>query len=184
MEKLKSLVEGEDLKYFMDPHRDALMLGATGAFGSYQLLILLELDGEFLQFRSMSYHSCPADHQHVEATLKVLGALNYRLRFVKFGWDPSDGEIVLYGDAWIKDGDLTQEQFGQMIKAYLSLMDLNSHRIGKTIETGEDPGESVPKGPGPGGPGLPPEMQELLDQILSGLGGDDDDEDEGPVDVL
>ena len=60
MERLKSLLEGEDLKYFLDPAMDKIMLGATGVNGSYQLLILLEVENKFIQFRSMNYHSCPA----------------------------------------------------------------------------------------------------------------------------
>ena len=186
MERLKALLEGEDLKYFLDPAMDKIMLSVRGMNGSYQLLILLELEGKFIQFRSMNYHSCPVGHAHLDTTLQVLSGLNYQLRFVKFGWDPSDGEVVVYGDAWIEDGDLTQGQFGRMVHAYLSMMDLNYARIDKTIRTGEDPGE-VEKGGSRGGPsGLPPEMQELLDKLLEGIGGggDDDDDEEGPMDSI
>jgi hypothetical protein len=187
MEQLKKLLEGEDLKYFLDPALDKLMLSARGVNGSYQLLILLELEGQFIQFRSMHYHSCPVGHEHLEATLQVLGGLNFQLRFVKFGWDPSDGEIAVYGDTWIEDGDLTQKQFGRMVHAYLTMMDLNYARIDQTIRTGEDPGEIGSRKGGGGPSGLPPEMQELLDRLMEGLGGggDDDDEDEeGPIDSI
>ena len=180
MDQLKKLVEGEKLVYFLDPNRDALMLRAKGAFGDYQFVILLEIEGKFLQFRSLGYHSCPEDHEHVDAVLRVLGALNYQLRFLKFGWDPADGEVTVYGDAWLEDGTLTQGQFGRMIHAYLSIMDLNNVRIGQTITTGSDPGEVNPAAPPGGTTGLPPEMQSLLDRLLSQLsGGDDDDEDDG-----
>ncbi|MFH1764525.1 MAG: YbjN domain-containing protein [Gemmatimonadota bacterium] len=191
MERLKALLEGEKFKYFLDPAMDKLMLSARGLHGSYQLLVLLELEGQFIQFRSMNYHSCPVDHEHLAATLRVLGGLNYQLRFVKFGWDASDGEIVAYGDCWIEDGDLTQKQFGRMIHAYLAMMDLNYARIDGTVRTGEDPGEIGSDGGGGGPSGLPPVIQSLLDRFLAGLGGggggggddDDDDEkdDEGPM---
>lgn len=188
MERLKALLEGEKLKYFLDPAMDKLMLSARGLHGSYQLLILLELEGKFIQFRSMNYHSCPVGHKHLDAALQLLGGLNYQLRFVKFGWDSSDGEVVVYGDSWIEDGDLTQGQFGRMVHAYLSMMDLNYSRIDQVIRTGEDPGEIASGGGGGGPSGLPPEMQELLDKLLKGLaeGGDDDeeDDDEGPMDSI
>jgi len=178
MERLKDLLDGEDFKYFLDPAQDKLMLSARGLNGSYQMLVLLELDGRFIQFRSMHYHACPEGHESLDALLRVLGALNYQLRFLKFGWDPSDGEVVAYGDTWIEDGDITQAQFGRMIHAYLSVMDLNYARIDQTIKTGEDPGEIGP-GEGGGGPsGLPPELQSLLDRLLSGIGGDEEDEDD------
>ena len=173
MEQIKSLTEGEKLKYFLDPDRDALMMGATGVNGRYQLLLLLEVDGKFIQFRSMNYHSCPEGHEHLEATLKVLGDLNFRLRFVKFGWDPSDGEIAIYGDVWIEDGDITQKQFGRMVHAYLSMMDLNYARIDKVIKTGVDPGA----GEGGSASGLPTELQEMIDRLASQAGGGGDDGD-------
>ncbi len=182
LERLKSLLEGEDLKYYLDPALDKLMLRAKGVNGSYQFLLLLELEGKFIQFRSMEYHSCPEGHDNLDATLRVLGALNYQLRFLKFGWDPSDGEIAVYGDAWVEDGDITQGQFGRMVHAYLSVMDLNYARIDETIRTGKDPGEvGADDGEGGGTPsGLPPEMQELLDKLMAGLsgGGDEDDDDD------
>jgi hypothetical protein len=186
MDQLKMLVEEEGLVYFLDPNRDALMLRAKGSFGSYQLVILLEVEGTFLQFRSLGYHSCPEDHEHVDAVLKVLGALNYRLRFLKFGWDPEDGEITVYGDAWLEDGNLTQGQFSRMVHAYLSMMDLNNVRIGETIKTGSDPGEINPEAPPGGATGLPPEMQGLLDRLLSQLGKDDDEEEDegGEMDTI
>ncbi|MGM0668316.1 MAG: YbjN domain-containing protein [Gemmatimonadota bacterium] len=171
MAQLKKLAEGEGFKYFLDPSRDVLMMRARGAFGEYQLLVLLELGGEFLQFRSISYNTCPVDHPHLGATLQLLADLNYRLRFLKIGWDASDGEITLYGDIWIKDGTVTQKQFGQMIGAYLSMMDLNNRRFQETIRTGKDPGETLPGGAPKGSSGLPPEMQALLDKLLEGLGG-------------
>ena len=184
MERLKSLVEGEGLTYFVDPNRDALMMGAKGINGSYQLLILLEVEGKFTQFRTMNYLSCPVGHEHLDATLRVLGDLNFRLRFVKFGWDPNDGEIAVYGDAWLEDGDLTQKQFGRMINAYFTMMDLNYARIDKTIRTGKDPGDAVPSGPGGGGSGLPPELQALLDRLAGGGASDDDEDKGGSIEVL
>ena len=145
MAQLEKLVEGEDMRYFRDPTRDALMLGAKGISGRYQFMMLLELEGQFLQFRTINYQTCTADHKHLKAVLQVLGALNYRLRLAKFGWDESDGEIVVYADHWIMDGKVTQEQFSRILHNYLPAVDLSYLRIAKTIETGEDPGELDPK---------------------------------------
>ncbi len=189
MAQLKQLADGEGLKYFLDPGRDVLMMRARGAFGEYSFLVILELSGEFLQFRSISYNACRVDHPHLGVTLQLLADLNYRLRFLKLGWDAKDGEITLYGDIWIKDGTVTQKQFSRMVHSYLSMMDLNNRRIQETIRTGEDPGEvgpeSIPKGPS----GLPPEMQALLDKLLRGLGGgkkkeDEEGEEDKPLDRI
>ncbi|MFC1660298.1 YbjN domain-containing protein [Gemmatimonadota bacterium] len=93
------------------PSRDALILGVTGLHGRYQFVVVLELGGEFLQFRTLGYHACPVGHPSQSPVLKILAELNQRLRFIKFAWDPSDGEIVAYGDTWVCDGDLTEKQF-------------------------------------------------------------------------
>ncbi|NNG15794.1 MAG: hypothetical protein HKM89_04875, partial [Gemmatimonadales bacterium] len=85
MAELRKLVEGQKLRYFLDPNRDALMFGAAGVNGRYQFVILLELDGRFVQFRTVGYLHSRTDHPHLLEVLKVLGALNYKLRFVKFG---------------------------------------------------------------------------------------------------
>lgn len=146
IDKLKSLAEHQGLKYFIAPDRPALMMGFGGVAGSYQVIMLVELDGRFLQFRTVGYGQCPSDHPHVEAVLRVLGALDYKLRVTKFGWDPSDGEIVGYADLWLEDATLTQQQFAAMLGAFIPAIDQGHARIAKTIETGVDP-------EGSGGPG-------------------------------
>lgn len=182
IERLKALCEGQDLKYFVAPDRPMVMLGFTGLHGRYQVVIPLELDGRFLQVRTVGYLHCPADHPHVDAVLRVLGHLNYRLRMTKFGWDPADGEIVGYADVWLEDGDLTQAQFGALFKSLLPSIDLNYKRFKETIESGRDPGEIRPEDAV--ADGLPPEMRGILDKIRerAGKGGkkkkkpkDDDD---------
>ena len=174
-ERLQSLVNATGLNFFIDPNRDALFLAGQGMNSRYEFLILLELGGEFLQFRTLRYHFCPSDHQHLNATLRVLGEINLQVRFSKFAWDPSDGEIVVYGDIWISDSDLTKAQMDRMLKSYLSIIDLQYARIDATIKTGKDPGELNPsQGPS----GLPPEVQKVLDRIREAREGNKDGEEE------
>lgn len=162
MDKLKSLVEREGLKYFLAPDRPVLSMGFAGEAGSYQMIMLVELDGRFLQFRTVGYGLCPTVHPHVDAVLRVLGALDYKFRLTKFGWDPSDGEIVGYVDLWLEDAELTQQQFSAMLHAFLSAIDQGHARIAKTMETGVDPEGSG--GPGTGsstGTGSPDPIPDL-----------------------
>jgi Putative bacterial sensory transduction regulator len=104
----------------------------------------------------------------INELLKVLGHLNYKLRLVKFAWDPSDGEIVVYADTWLVDTELTQAQSQRVIQGYFSALDMHSSRIDKTLETGKDPGAEdlmamVERGMGSG---LPAELQKLLKDLL------------------
>jgi len=185
LDELKTILDQEGLKYFVDPKRPVVMLGARGLFGSFHCVIRLDNDGQFLQFRTVSYMYCPADHPNIAAVLRLLASLNYRLRMVKFGWDPSDGEIVVYADCWLVDSGITRQQFSRMMTSYLPTLDIFSDRIRKVIDTGDDPGD-----PGPdalmaallGGQSLPPELRELLARLRSDddsdSSADDDDDDD------
>lgn len=168
IDRLKKLCEGEDLKYFLAPDRPMVMLGFSGIHGRYQIVIPIELDGRFLQVRTIGYLHCPKDHEANRVVLEILGHLNYQLRMTKFGWDPSDGEIVAYADFWVEDGDITQGQFGALLKSLLPSIDLNYKRLTEAMETGKDPGEMRPENVL--GSGLPAELRALLDKAKAGKG--------------
>ncbi len=164
IDQLKKLAEGQGLKYFLAPDRPALLMGFAGVTGSYQVLMLVELDGRFLQFRTTGYGQCPMGHPNLEAVLRVIGDLDYRFRLAKFGWDPSDGEIVGYADLWLEDATLTPRQFAGMLGAFLPAIDLAHARIGMTLATGVDPegktgpGTGTPNSPGTGGTPTTPNL--------------------------
>lgn len=173
MHELQALLKSEGIKnFFLSPDEPKILFGAKGMNGSYQFIISLELDGEFLQFRTAQFLTCPANHPHLTEVLKVLGSENYRRRLVKFGWDARDGEIVAYADMWIKDNTLTRDQFSRIMANYLPTVDFAYSRIKTTLETGTDPRED-------GGiptsiiDGLPPELQDLarkLEEMIKGKG--------------
>jgi hypothetical protein len=167
--RLKTLCDGEGLKYFVAPDRPTVLLGFGGLNGKYQVVVPLELDGRFLQLRTMGYLRCPADNPHLPAVLKILGELNYRMRMTKFGWDPTDGEIVAYADVWLEDGDLTQQQFGALFRSLIPTIDLNYPRLTQAIHTGNDPGMQIPSPIG-GDSQLPPEVKSLLDKLRAKAG--------------
>ncbi len=139
LDQLKSLVRAEGLAFFEDPSRPAILLNFKGNNGAFMMVMLVELDGRFMQFRTVGYGSCPPGNPNLPAVLAVLGEMDYRLRLTKFGWDPSDGEIVAYADLWLEDGVLTQHQLAAMLRAFLPAIDIGLPRIMKTIETGIDP---------------------------------------------
>lgn len=144
--RIRELLEAEGLHYYLIPDREGVMLTLTGSNGRFQFLILLEDEGEFLQFRSVEYLYCPEDHPHLDATLKVLGELNYRLRLMKFGWDPRDGEIAAYVDLWIMDAEISTGQFSRMAQAYMSILDGEFPRIKEAIDSGRGPGSDEEDG--------------------------------------
>jgi hypothetical protein len=166
LDGLKALLTTEGVKYFISPDQPLLSMGFSGLTGQYQMVMHVDLDDRFLQFRTVGYLRCPADHAHLEAVLRVLGHLDYQLRLTKFGWDPADGEIVGYADLWLEDATLTQGQFSAMLHCFLSGIDLNHGRIEKTIETGTDPGEVQPGVVlAEAASRLPPELREAVEKL-------------------
>ena len=155
MDQLKALVDGIGLRYYVDPRRDALMFSVRGTHIGYQMLLVLEAEGRFLQFRSIEFMSCPKGHEHLNAVLKVMAAVNYQMRLVKHAWDVRDGEIVVLADLWVMDGTVTSAQFRRMLENYVGGMDDSHPRLSKTLQTGQDPGPTdveknaqTKKGPG------------------------------------
>ncbi len=179
-DELKKLAEGAGLTYFVAPDRPMLMMGFGGLNGHYQVVVPLELDGRFVQFRTLRYQYCPSDNPHLEAVLRVLGELDYQLRLTKFGWDPSDGEIAAYADVWLEDGTITQKQFSGILGCFLPGIDFNYPRITKTIETGTDPGELKPEDIVGAASGLPPKLRAVLERLTGKKAGE---EPEGPDEV-
>jgi hypothetical protein len=159
---LKKLLDQKKLEYYEKPGRSEVMANFSELFGKHQIVIRLEVDGTFLQFRTLGFLECPKSHPSIGPVLEVIGELNYRMRLVKFGWDPSDGEIVAYADLWLEDNDVTLQQFDRMLGNYIFSIDLSRHRLAQTIETGEDPGEVSPA-----------EIAERLKQVMAEKGGGD-----------
>lgn len=155
LDQLKRLVDAQGVKYFVAPSEPTLLMNFGGRFGTYQVIMKVEVDGRFLQFRTMGYGLCPKSHPHCDALLQVLGALDYELRMTKWGWDPRDGEIVACMDMWLEDATLTNQQFQFLLSSFLPAIDLAHQRIGVALETGVDQGlhmpepEPVPSGNGP-----------------------------------
>ena len=143
LDELRRLVDSGNFRYYVDPKKPVLLCGAQGKAGRYQFTMMLELDGRFLQFRTLHYHHCPPNSPHLGAVLDVLAQLNYQLRFVKFGRDAKDGEIVVYGDVWLMDAGLTQQQFSRVLGNFLPSLDEHYPRIAQTITTGRDPGPAA-----------------------------------------
>lgn len=149
VDRLKSLLDAQGVRYFLDPHRPVILANFAGLFGAYQVVFQVDLDGRFLLIRTLGYGSCPTSHPHCQAVLQVLGNLNFQMRCTKWGWDPSDGEIVACVDVWLEDASVTEKQFAQWLSVFLPSIDMAHRRIAEAMSSGIDPGVSVPPPPPP-----------------------------------
>ena len=140
MRDLKDLLAKEDINFYEAPDRSALLANFRGLNDSYRVVMMIELDGRFLQFRTLGWLTCPSDHPSLTEVRKAIGDETYRRRLIKIGWDPSDGEIVSYADMWLEDAVLTYQQFKRMLQNYLPATDVVCGRLKEVLESGRDPG--------------------------------------------
>jgi len=174
-EKLQELLRQQNFRYYVASDQPVLRAGVQGLFGRYEFVIMLQDDGQFLQFRTVNYLVCSPESPHLPATLRVLAAINYRCRGTKLAWDKADGEVVAYIDTFLMDSDLTQNQLARIMNNFMPTIDIAYGRIRRTIETGNDPGDpdeaelsrrvaeaSRQRGPGGDAPAAPePPIREI-----------------------
>ena len=144
LKEIENLMKQKKLNYFVHPERPVLIFTITGLFGTFQILVVLEREGEFLQFRTAEYLRCSSDSPHLKEVLKALASINFRMRYAKFCWNPADGQIVVFADTWLMDQKISWKQFERMLDNYFPAIDLHFDRLKKIIETGQDPGEKRP----------------------------------------
>jgi len=122
LSQLEDLIKANGLKYFKDEEHKLLILPFRRRMGNaIQILIRIDSEGQFLQLRSNDLPSL--SHSPNLLVLRDLAALNYQNRWIKFGFDPSDGEVVAYGDMWVMDGHVTVQQIGRMVQNFVGCLD-------------------------------------------------------------
>ncbi len=139
------------LNCFRDADRGILWFGNRGENGTYQVLVMVDMEGTFLQFRAMQYATCPSNHPNCGALLRLLGKTNYLKRLIKFGWDDNDGEVTAYADVVIGDGGLSQGQLLPILGFFLMGLDELYPRIQGVIRTGQEPDQGPVRMPLGGG---------------------------------
>ena len=147
LDDLKALLAEDEVRYFLDPQQSAVLALFGGNHGSYQIVLAVELEGSFLQLKTIRYAQCPTTHPHCRAVLELLGDLNYSYRSTKFGWDPRDGEIVCFVDLWLEDATVTLAQLRSNLGILLRTIDRAFYRISGIMTTGNDPGDPIPAQP-------------------------------------
>jgi hypothetical protein len=77
----------------------------------------LQEKGEYLDVDALELATCKKDSPALPKVLEAVAHANYKYKVVKFGWDPSDGEIRATVCLPLEDNDqLPSAQVGAMIK--------------------------------------------------------------------
>lgn len=169
LQDLTSLLDRAELQYFTDPRNPTVMMQFGGMTGSFQMVAMLQLGGEFLQFRTINNPRCPKDHPHSAVMLQALAHMNYQMRFVKLGWDPQDGELVAYGDVWLTDQKLDDKAFHRIMQALVPGIDFGLGRLRVIMDTGKDPGpepKDIAAAAAGGSSGLSDKVRRMIDDLL------------------
>ena len=74
-------------------------------WGQVRLLLHLQDEGRFLQFRSIDLFTLSENQRVREKQIELMLAQNYRKKTVQFGFDPDDGEVCAYVDLLIQDNE-------------------------------------------------------------------------------
>jgi hypothetical protein len=74
-------------------------------WGQIRLLVHLQDEGRFLQFRSIDLFTLSESQRVREKQIELMLAQNYRKKTVQFGFDPEDGEVCAYVDLPVLDNE-------------------------------------------------------------------------------
>lgn len=135
IEDIRNFLDSKEVKYLYDSQKETLVI----SFTPHVLLIKLEENGEFLQFRTLNFYQYKKG-KYKQVILQMLVAMNYKRKLVKFGYDPEDGEINACVDIPIEDAVFTSAQFFRCMAALLEALEESYQRIIHILETGKDPG--------------------------------------------
>lgn len=139
-EEILGFLDAKEVKYLYDARKETFVI----CFTPHVLLIRIEENGEFLQFRTLNFYQYK-NGKHRELILAMIAAMNYRRKLVKFGYDEADGEINACVDIPVEDGTLTSTQFFRCMAALLEALEESRSRITAVLETGKDPGPGSSK---------------------------------------
>lgn len=134
---IKTLLDGLGKRYFANDAQDMLMMPCRCAGKTMHVILDLQHEGRFLQLLSKDFNAAPKDGASSVALFEEMLALNFETKFIKLGRDPSDGEVVGYGDLWIEDGDLTAAQLDRMLGNFVSGMAEAQERLKLAAATGK-----------------------------------------------
>jgi len=135
--EIKTLLDGIGNRFFANEARDMLMIPCGCAEKTIHVILSLQNEGRFLQLISKDFNATPKDGARSVALFEEMLALNFETKFIKLGRDPSDGEVVGYGDFWIEDGGLTAGQLDRMLGNFVSGMAEAQERLEVVALTGK-----------------------------------------------
>jgi Putative bacterial sensory transduction regulator len=143
LEHVKMLLDNLGHTYYSNDGLDRLMMPFDHDNKVVVFFLVLEHGGSFLQLRSVGLNVVPDDFPNTKALMEEMLQLNYENKFVKLSRDATDGEVFGYGDLWLEDSELTEQQLNRMLRNFVSCMAESLGRLALVAATGKSTRERV-----------------------------------------
>lgn len=115
-------------------------------WGQIKLLVHLQDEGRFLQFRSIDLFTLSENQRVREQQIEILLAHNYRKKSVQFGYDPDDGEVCAYVDLPLLDNEEVSRRLMERVLTSIRLSGSDLLReLRQTEKAAPLPDEPPPK---------------------------------------
>jgi len=167
LETLINFLDLDGYRYTQNPAQPTLWLPPQAStLPTHTIQLDLSEDGELLRFtvpQLLNLADCP----HRDVVLEALLSFSYRLKMLRFEYDPTDGEVRASIELPLEDVALTQRQFQRCLRG---LVDLVGQRVLPPIQemlvTGVLPQTQEPE--------LPAGLMEELTSLLTKLQGSEE----------
>jgi Putative bacterial sensory transduction regulator len=140
LESLGQYLERRGWTYALDSDQNLIATGVQSEqVDNFQIVIQLLEDGEFLNFYVPQLLTIP-DSVYKSMFFQTLLSINYQQKMIKFGYDPTDGEVVASVGISLEDNTLTVQQFDRCLSSLIQSVELAMPRLKQVLVTGIDPG--------------------------------------------
>lgn len=126
---IKRNLKARDVHFYESPEHSELLAVFPIAGRRVEVRVIVEERGDFLLIRAGHLFQCQSSHLRFKEVAEVLLAANHEFRFVKAALDPSDGEVIVSGESWVRGGSLNDRSFETMFHAVVSVTEKIIKRV-------------------------------------------------------
>lgn len=142
LEQLASFLDNREWKYDCQSENSRIITGVK-ADNVEQFLIIISLkeDGEYLELAAPDLMRVK-DHIYKGVLFQTLLSIAWKVKMIRWEYDPLDGEVRASISFPIEDARLTEKQFNRCLTSLIEIVDEYAMpRLKAVLQTGIDPGE-------------------------------------------
>jgi len=136
MKQIESQMNEHGFKYYLDPEQQTMIVPVPADGDLLNITVTLAEEGEYIQCQIPCFVNAKKAVDR-EALLVEMLHLNYKLKMVKLGFDPTDDEINVEIGLPVEDGALTDRQLSRMFGVMFHMMNDCRPALIELINTGK-----------------------------------------------